>query len=194
MSNKPLTDSILLVVLGIIIAVLFSERACNSGEPQKNDTTYIKGNPDTIIVHDTISNTIYKPEPYAVYPSPVDSSIGINDLDSIRIYLTSIYDSAADVVVRDSVRGFLLHKDTQVRIKNRTITQIDTLKINIPTPFNNKSLKLGLGMATLLFRMRALSVLEDPCTSTFRNLYRPPSICRGNTRTDIFFPWLGTGT
>lgn len=147
MSNKPLTDSILLVVLGIIIAVLFSERACNSGEPQKNDTTYIKGNPDTIIVHDTISNTIYKPEPYAVYPSPVDSPIGINDLDSIRIYLTSIYDSAADVVVRDSVRGFLLHKDTQVRIKNRTITQIDTLKINIPTPFNNKSLKLGLGMA-----------------------------------------------
>ena len=93
-ASRSFTDFLLVFIIGVCIGLLLSQRACNDSIIPSNDTTYIVGKSDTVIIRDTITKTIYKPIANAIYPSPIPEPIGIDSLDSIRVYTNSIVDSS----------------------------------------------------------------------------------------------------
>ena len=141
-ASRSFTDFLMVFIIGVCIGLFLSQRACNDSIIPPNDTTYIVGKSDTVIIRDTITKTIYKPIANASYPSPVTEPIGIDSLDSIRVYTNSIVDSSGGVTVRDSIRGVLLSQDISLFSKAIYVNRVDTLKILIPA---KDRLRLGVG-------------------------------------------------
>lgn len=153
MDHGRVTDRILLLVAIVLFIWILVHKSC--GEPNgnfdKSDTVYIKGNPDTVIIHDTTFKEVIKPVPYKVYHVPdvgkmielLSNPEQLPDLtcDTIRVYVDSIEDGTCKVIVKDSVRGELLGWSAELYSKSMTITRVDTLKITtIPDKW-----RIGIG-------------------------------------------------
>ena len=156
MDHNKVTDRILLLCAIVLFIWILVHRSCGepNGNPDKSDTVYVQGIPDTVIIHDTTFKEVIKPVPYKVYHIP-DSGKKVNspeisifsgqlDLtcDTIRVYVDSIEDGTCKVIVRDSVRGELLGWSAELYSKSMAITRVDTLKITtIPD-----RLRIAVGM------------------------------------------------
>lgn len=158
MSN--LTDKLCAWLILISIVYLILQRSCGepNGNPDKSDTVYVQGTPDTVIIHDTTFKEVIKPVPYKVYHLPDSGKVlsnpellrdhigGVNEMidltcDTIRVYVDSIEDGTCKVIVKDSVRGELLGWSAELYSKSMAITRVDTLKI---TSFPDKW-RIGIG-------------------------------------------------
>ena len=149
-----LTDKLCAWLILIAIVYLILQRSCGEGvgNPDKSDTVYVQGTPDTVIIHDTTFKEVIKPVPYKVYHVPDSGKVLSNpeqltDLtcDTIRVYIDSIEDGSCKVIVKDSVRGELLGWSAELYSKSMTITRVDTLKV---TSFPDKwRIAIGAGVS-----------------------------------------------
>ena len=146
-----LTDKLCAWLILIAIVYLILQRSCGepNGNPDKSDTVYVQGTPDTVIIHDTTFKDVIKPVPYKVYHVPDSGKVLSNpeqltDLtcDTIRVYIDSIEDGSCKVIVKDSIRGELLGWSAELYSKAMTITRVDTMKITT-TP---DRLRIAVGM------------------------------------------------
>ena len=127
-----------------LLAVLCLSTCSDINGPEvivKRDTIAIKGNPDTLIIRDTINKIIIKPKPYAVFTTPISTDSSLYDLDSIRIYTNDYVDDSGHVQVYDSVRGVLLHQSIFATLQSKVISKTDTVIIKVdsmilPKPWN----------------------------------------------------------
>ncbi len=146
-----LTDKLCAWLILIAVVYLILQRSCGepNGNPDKSDTVYVAGTPDTVIIHDTTFKDVIKPVPYATYKYIRDTFhlSGNPELladltcDTIRVYVDSIEDGTCKVIVKDSVRGELLGWSAELYSKSMTITRVDTLKI---TSYPDKW-RIGIG-------------------------------------------------
>ena len=149
-----LTDKLCAWLILIAVVYLILQRSCGepNGNPDKSDTVYVQGTPDTVIIHDTTFKEVIKPVPYKVYHVPDSGKVLSNpeqltDLtcDTIRVYIDSIEDGSCKVIVKDSVRGELLGWSAELYSKSMTITRVDTLKV---TSFPDKwRIAIGAGVS-----------------------------------------------
>lgn len=137
-----LWDYVIVLTVGVLIGIFLSQKSCNDESVSGGDTTYITGISDTLIIRDTIRQTIYKPIASTTYAPPINNYFSIDSLDSIRVYTNSIVDSSGSVTVRDSVRGVLLSQDISLFSKATYINRVDTIKITLPT---KDRFRLGVG-------------------------------------------------
>ena len=127
-----------------LLIVLCFSTCCDINGPEvivKRDTMVIKGNPDTLIVRDTINKTIIKPKPYVVFPTPISTDSGLHNIDSIRVYTNDYVDDQGHIQVSDSVRGILLHQSISATLQSKVISKTDTVVIKVdsmilPKPWN----------------------------------------------------------
>lgn len=155
MDHNRVTDRILLICAILLFVYIALQRSCNdAGGGGSSDTVYVKGKPDTVIVHDTTYKYVDKPTAVRSHPFVTDSSqsfgnpdhlpdIGnlINPCDSILIYTDSIDDGACKAIFTDSVRGELLGKSIAIFSSSMTISRTDTLKV---TSYPDKW-RIGIG-------------------------------------------------
>lgn len=147
-----LTDKLCAWLILIAVVYLILQRSCGepNGNPDKSDTVYVQGTPDTVIIHDTTFKEVMIPvsvKSYLYIRDTVELSTSsrlLPDLtcDTIRVYVDSIEDGTCKVIVKDSVRGELLGWSAELYSKDMTITRVDTMKITtIPD-----RLRIAVGM------------------------------------------------
>ena len=116
--------SVAIVVMAVIIGALIGRYVFDTNK--KPDVIYVK--PGTPVVNITMVDTTIAGEvnPPAVYVMPAqDQKDGMDD--SIRVYEQTYTDSSgSSVTVRDSARGVLLRQWVNMKLKNTTITRVDT--------------------------------------------------------------------
>lgn len=163
MNQSKQTDRILLLLAIALFIYIALQRSCDGGGTGGSaDTVYVKGVPDTVILHDTTLRFVDIPiavKSYVYIRDTVelpdsDRSI-INPCDSIRIYTDSIEDGVCKVILKDSIRGELLGWSAELRSRKMEITRVDTLKI---TAFPDRlRAGVGLGYSNQLFPYLHLS-------------------------------------
>lgn len=133
-----------LMIAAIIVAAFFLTRHC-AGDPEsvQVDTLYVKGTPDTIIIHDTAIKYTYRPAPLDSVHNYVHN--GVDTCDDLRVYLDSLVDSSGTVYVRDSVCGTLLSQVISANFSHKIVRQTDTLTIR-QTVSNGYGLKIYAGV------------------------------------------------
>jgi hypothetical protein len=119
------SNTLVLILIGVVIFLL-NEWSCNSSEP-----IYIKGDDSIVVVHDTLTDTIYKPVPKYVHRvHTIHDTLTLVQLDSIRLYET--YNSDSSVFVQSEVRGLLLETIIHAKLKEVHTYRVDTLKLTNP--------------------------------------------------------------
>lgn len=154
MEKSRLTNKVIIgiVVIIMIVAALLLFRGCsaivgnNSGSDQDTtivdskpaDTVFINVNPDTVYMFDTIIHTIINPIPYEVYKDTAEQLSGPGTCDSTRVYLNNVVGDSGSVSVVSTVRGEMVKQDVSVELRTMIISDIDTVRIEIPCPDNDK--------------------------------------------------------
>jgi hypothetical protein len=143
-ASRSFTDFLLVFIIGVCIGLLVSQRACNDSIIPPNDTTYIVGKSDTIVIHDTTLKEVIKPIAVTKYKYVHDTIYGIDTLvcDTVRNYIDSLEDGTCKAVYNASVRGQLLGWSANLMSRKMEINRVDTIKITLPT---KDRFRLGIG-------------------------------------------------
>lgn len=112
------------------------------GVTRPPDTVFVKADPDTVYLFDTIVHTITRPVPYEVYKDTTEQFAGTVDCDSTRLYVNDVVGDSGSVSVVSTVKGELMKQDVKVELRTIIITDIDTVRIEVPCP-NVPSAKKG---------------------------------------------------
>lgn len=160
MDHGKITDRILLTFAILLCIYLILIRSCGDGHGGGDaaDTTYITGDPDTVIIYDTTFKYVDRPVPVAKYKYvydtiAVDSFSANKDLtcDTIRVYVDSVEDGTCKVLLRDSIRGELLGWSAQLYSRNTTITRVDTMKITVYPDKWRMGIGAGINQGLMLY-------------------------------------------
>lgn len=137
------------VIAVLIVAALLLFRGCgamvgdggtggadsaDAGVNRPPDTVFVNSEPDTVYLFDTIVHTVIRPVPYEVYKDTTEQFAGTVDCDSTRVYLNDIVGDSGSVSVVSTVKGELMKQDVMVELRTIIITDIDTVRIEMPCP------------------------------------------------------------
>jgi hypothetical protein len=112
------------------------------GSVRPPDTVFVNADPDTVYLFDTIVHTITRPVPYEVYKDTTEQFAGTVDCDSTRLYVNDVVGDSGSVSVVSTVKGELMKQDVSMELRTIIITDIDTVRIEMPCP-NVPSAKKG---------------------------------------------------
>lgn len=112
------------------------------GSARPPDTVFVNADPDTVYLFDTIVHTITRPVPYEVYKDTTEQFAGTVDCDSTRLYVNDVVGDSGSVSVVSTVKGELMKQDVSMELRTIIITDIDTVRIEVPCP-NVPSAKKG---------------------------------------------------
>jgi len=138
------------IIVALIVAVVLLQRGCGmigddvsspSGSGDSDsvamkvpDTVFVDAVADTVYICDTIRLVINNPVPYEVYIDTTDQHSRVVDCDSTRMYVNSFVDSAGSVEVSSKVRGEIVEQGVEMSLRTVMISNIDTVRIEIPCP------------------------------------------------------------
>lgn len=121
----------------ILVSVLFIlHKSCGVDEADldnvSRDTVYVPSPPDTLILHDTISFTVVKPKPYAVYIDTNEAVPSVVSCDSMRDYSNEFNNDKGTVKVFSKVKGEIVEQQVECSLRELIISQMDTVFIVTP--------------------------------------------------------------